>query len=437
MKKVLISFLLGFLILVSAIAVVNATTINIDGDMADWAGVEPILTDHLGDGDLNEDILSCYVTNDGSNLYFRIDVAGTVIPNTGGGEETLLGPPFYMVALDVDQNSETGIPIGDIGAEYFVVAVYEVMELGFEYTCIILRLDELDEYENPIGISTADFSDGMLEFTCPLSLIGYPSSIDMIFQASVVEAATDTAPDTGHVTYNVEAPTIKADGNPTDWADIPWILEDDTEEPDVTDPMEDISRCYITNDDEVLYIRVDVVGEIADPTYVVFLVYFDTDTNPLTGVPMDITGSNIPLGIGAEAVAMWFPPGEAPPFRGSLWNELTLEGGVFVGAVSAYPAGNTFEIAIPLSWLGDSDEVDMVFQTECVGEPRTDWAGPIHYVMRAPPVGVRRAPPVGGEIVPIKVDTSLTGSSGWADYAVVFSMIAVMMGLMVYLIRRH
>ena len=85
LKKVLIGFLLGFLILVSVTAVVNATTINIDGDMADWAEVEPIFTDIFGDGEnLNEDILSCYVTNDGSNLYFRIDVAGTVIPNTEG-----------------------------------------------------------------------------------------------------------------------------------------------------------------------------------------------------------------------------------------------------------------------------------------------------------------------------------------------------------------
>jgi len=421
LKKLLIGFLLGFLILVSAIAAVNATTINIDGDMADWAEVEPILTDTFWDGEYSdEDILSCYVTNDGTNLYFRIDVAGTVIPNTGE-EETPLYPPFYMVALDVDQNSETGTSIGDIGAEYFVVAVYEAMELGFEYACIIL-----DEDGNPIAISTANFSDGMLEFTCPLSLIGYPSSIDMIFQASVVEAATDTAPDTGYVTYNVKAPTIEADGDPSDWADIPWILGDDTGEPNVTDPMEDISRCYVTNDDEVLYLRVDVVGEIADPTYVVFLVYFDTDINPLTGLTTDfISGRS--LGIGAEAAAIWM----IGPMQGSLWNELTLEGGTFVGAVSAYPAGNTFEIAIPLSWLGDPDEVDMVFQTEYEGGPRTDWAGPIHYVMRAPPVG--------GEIVPIKVDASLTGSSGWADYAVVFSIIAAMMGLMVYLylIRRH
>ena len=321
-----------------------------------------------------------------------------------------------MVALDVDQDPETGTSIGDIGAEYFVVAVYEAMDLGFEYVCVIL-----DEDENPIGMSTADFSDGMLEFTCPLSLIGYPSSIDMIFQASVVEAATDTAPDTGHVTYDVEAPTIEADGDPSDWAGIPWVLEDDTEEPDVAVSMEDIFRCYVTNDVEVLYLRVDVVGEITDPTYVVFLVYFDTDINPLTGLTTELI-SGRPLGIGAEAAAIWI----MEPMQGSLWNELTTEGGVFVGAVSAYPAGNTFEIAIPLSWLGNPDMVDIVFFAIVFD---TDWTEPIHYVIRAPPVG--------GEIVPIKVDASLTGSLGWADYAAAFSVIAIMMGLMVYLIRRH
>jgi len=382
LKKVLVFFLLGVLLLTSIIAFVEATTIIMDGDVADWAGVEPIVIDPLGDGkEDDEDILSCYVTNDDSNLYFRMDVAGSIIPNTEDG-----GPPYYMVALDVDRDPDTGTPVGDIGAEYFVVAVYEVMERGMEYLCVIV-----DEYENYIAISTADFSDGMLEFTTPLSLIGYPSSIDMIFQASVIEFATDTAPDTGHVTYNVEAPTIEADGDPTDWTDIPWILEDDTEEPEVADPMEDIFRCYVTNDGEVLYLRVDVVGEITDPTYVVFIAYFDTDTNPLTGITTDFI-SDRPLGIGAEAAAMWGPmgpPEPGVPFQGMLWGELTAEWGVFMGAISAYPAEHTFEMAVPLSWLGNPDVVDIVFFAIVYD---TDWTEPIRYVVRVP---------VGGEITSI------------------------------------
>ena len=380
MKKVLIFFLFGALVLASMMVVVEATTIDIDGGMADWAGVEPIITDPSGDGkDDDEDILSCYVTNDGSNLYFRMDVDGSIIPN-----ESEEGPPYYMVALDVDRNPATGMDMGDIGAEYFVVAVYPVMEQGMEYICVIV-----DESENYV-ISTADFSDGMLEFTCPLSLIGYPSSIDMIFQASVIEFATDTAPNTGHVTYIVEEPTIEADGDPTDWAGIPWILEDDTGEPDVVVDIEDISHCYVTNDDEVLYLRVDVVGEITDPTSVTFLVYFDTDTNPLTGITTEFM-SGRPLGIGAEAAAMWGPMAPPPaPFQGMLWDELAPpEEGTFVGAVSAYPAGHTFEAAVPLSWLGNPDMVDIVIFAIVYD---TDWTEPIRYVIRAP---------VGGEIIPI------------------------------------
>lgn len=378
MKKVFVSSLLGVLLLASIIAFVEATTIIMDGDVADWAGVEPIVTDPLGDGKDDEDILSCYVTNDGSNLYFRMDVAGSIIPQTGEG-----GPPYYMVALDVDRNPATGMSIGDIGAEYLVIAVYEVMYYGIEYVCVLIN--ETNDY---IAMSTADFSDGMLEFTCPLSLIGYPSSIDMIFEASVIEFVTDWAPNEDYVTYDVEAPTIEADGDPSDWAGIPWILEDDTEELGVEDPMEDIFHCYVTNDDEVLYLRVDVVGEITDPTYVIFIVYFDTDTNPLTGIDTDYE-SGTSLGIGAEAVAGWGPM-DAAPFYGTLWDELTPEWATFVGAVSAYPSGSTFEMAVPLSWLGNPSIVDIVFFAILLYD--TDWTEPIRYVVRAP---------VGGEIISI------------------------------------
>jgi hypothetical protein len=351
----------------------EATPIIVDGSMFDWAGVDPIVVDPQGDAlGPDEDILRCYVANDGANLYFRIDVSGSIIPNT----DTY---PVYMVFLDVDQDSLTGEPQGDIGVEYVVTAALDLMQQGIDYWCIIMN-----ETKDMIAASSAAFSDGKLEFTCPLSVIGYPSAVDMVFQASVVEPGTDTAPDSGHVTYDVEPAALEADGDPSDWSTIPWMLEDTVGDADYDE--EDIVHCYVTHDNETLYLRVDVVGTITDPTDVMFAVYLDTDADPLTGYDEEFYTFQ-PLGIGADSVAVWqsLQPGVPDqPFFGMLWYNLTSDmmNIRFRGAVSGNLSGSTFEMAIPLSWLGDPDVIDMVFLAMLSMPDGTDLTVPIHYIIK-------------------------------------------------------
>lgn len=64
-----------------------AATIVLDGNMGDWAGIEEIVTDTEGDSSspdpfiaANEDIRYGYVTDDGTNLSFRIDYTGSRLP---------------------------------------------------------------------------------------------------------------------------------------------------------------------------------------------------------------------------------------------------------------------------------------------------------------------------------------------------------------------
>jgi hypothetical protein len=71
--------LFAAMILICLIAgIAWAVTINLDGNIADWASVSPNATDDSGDqsGDPNEDIRYGFVTDDGNRIYFRVDYTG-------------------------------------------------------------------------------------------------------------------------------------------------------------------------------------------------------------------------------------------------------------------------------------------------------------------------------------------------------------------------
>jgi hypothetical protein len=59
-----------------------ALTITPDGNVGDWAGESPIVTDPIGDSsgsDANEDIVYGFVTNDDIDMGFRIDILNVAV----------------------------------------------------------------------------------------------------------------------------------------------------------------------------------------------------------------------------------------------------------------------------------------------------------------------------------------------------------------------
>ncbi|MFH1856153.1 MAG: endo alpha-1,4 polygalactosaminidase, partial [Candidatus Omnitrophota bacterium] len=89
---------------------VYASTISIDGDIADWAGITALATDADDMPDDNLDAKAGYATNDADYLYLRFDVYGNIVRSGS----------LYFIYLDTDQDSSTGFTYGwwTTGADY-------------------------------------------------------------------------------------------------------------------------------------------------------------------------------------------------------------------------------------------------------------------------------------------------------------------------------
>ncbi len=109
MKK---SFL--FFILVLLLNTAQAQ-ITIDGDFSDWAGVPVLIDDPTGDGSNGWDIDNVYVTDDASNVYFRIQMASSV-----AGSKTL----YFLISVDPqnEPTTRTGLSYGwwDNGYDFLI-----------------------------------------------------------------------------------------------------------------------------------------------------------------------------------------------------------------------------------------------------------------------------------------------------------------------------
>jgi hypothetical protein len=78
-KKYSLRVLSFILMVMLGVGIAWAATIVIDGQVTDWAGIAPLVTDSMGDSsndDRNEDIRAGYMTSDSVNFYFRMDVFG-------------------------------------------------------------------------------------------------------------------------------------------------------------------------------------------------------------------------------------------------------------------------------------------------------------------------------------------------------------------------
>jgi len=239
------------------VATVFAKTIAIDGDPSDWDGIDPIITD-LDDYLYNQfDIKEVYITSDGNNVYFRIDVYDSII--IGG---------YYRFFIDIDQNPGTGMSFYGIGAEY-QLGLYD----GYGYGMRIA-----DGY--PLSVQAA-YSDSTLELSVPRSDLEDAATFDFVVFCNPSDSAYPL--DTYTMT---DDSTVDVDGEPSDWPEPPYVTDDVGDA--VSDNL-DLWGCYVGCNSTHLLAMMNTTGLISPNLYgQVFITRISDNFSTYFYGPLDV-----------------------------------------------------------------------------------------------------------------------------------------------------
>lgn len=112
-------------------------TITVDGDVSDWAGIEPAYVDTIGDSNGSAfDFAAAYIANDNEFLYIRI----TFAEDAPFGEEA----GFVNLAFNTDLDPRTGFQFAGVtGSEFFIQAggVFD-QRTGLNFVDVFEQSDE-------------------------------------------------------------------------------------------------------------------------------------------------------------------------------------------------------------------------------------------------------------------------------------------------------
>lgn len=148
-------------------------SITVDGQTSDWSGIQPAVTDPVGDakgGPAGSDLTALYLARDSANAYVRIDVAN--------------GPPDSTVAYKISFYTNCVFCAGDRYVGIFLwshqcsVAQYTSSTSGASHTTV--------------AVGTLAISGNVIEASVPLGALNPPSP-------SYVRVGTDVFDTTSYV----------------------------------------------------------------------------------------------------------------------------------------------------------------------------------------------------------------------------------------------
>ena len=192
------------------------------------------------------DVKEVYITHDADYLYVRIDFYGQFSANSGA----------YNIYLDIDRDSGTGSPVGDIGADV-QFGVYGGSSHGY--------------FPSTGSSFIVDFASttSYLEMRTSLSDLGSPSSFDVVVTCYPCDGGTPM--DRYVIGSNLQ--TINVDGDDGDWTGSSFFT--DASGDGVSEDF-DLNECWIGDDGVNLYFRMDVYGAIHPKTQGDIWLYSDT-----------------------------------------------------------------------------------------------------------------------------------------------------------------
>jgi hypothetical protein len=141
-------------------------TITVDGDITDWVGIAPALTDPQGDdspGYTGDDIQAIYLARDTEHLYLRMDLWENVNWDFGNGESPYEGRYVFTIQSDG--------PYSDL----FLGIGYEVFGCR-QWT---LGCNGSNGERTPADLQGPEFvgvRNNVIELRLPFAIIGNPTS---------------------------------------------------------------------------------------------------------------------------------------------------------------------------------------------------------------------------------------------------------------------
>ena len=278
MKKL---FVTAFTLILTFSSYAIYKEINIDGNFSDWNDVPVFYTDPTGDvAETDYDCVNYKVANDGASLFLYYELEGNV---------TAFGWP-YQTFVDSDNNPATGFNGG-------------WMTHGYDY------LIQGSWYFPFNGASQADWawdtsatvygshavSGNKVELNVPRGVFGDEIVLLGMFGTNVTDYIPDSEANAKIYTNAPSPPPpsyfadITVDGSVGDWTGISPVFIDGTNDyytngVPLNVPNYDITDIYMANNEDLLFVRVDVAGVIDSSLFGFYFLMLDTDTNVNTGL---------------------------------------------------------------------------------------------------------------------------------------------------------
>ncbi|MGD8780837.1 MAG: T9SS type A sorting domain-containing protein [Ignavibacteria bacterium] len=308
---------------------VSFAQIEIDGDMLDWVGIEP-----LDQGDAEEavgeipqypdfDLKHLYITHDANNVYVKIDLNGTASFDNFYNFDN---PPVFEFYMDTEIGDTTGFDWGwwNLAMNYYVDIVTTLHPDSTEkYGTLYIYNGNRNptwaegEFVEITKVPMAVNDDkNSLEFSVPKESVNFGSEFRPWVYSVGNEEWTDGAdhlPDAGaeymlkfdfwyggsvyqHNGTEIET-DIEIDGALLDWVGLnPVDVDEISEETgDMPTGIEfDLKDIYVTSDSNNLYVRIDL-----DPTATFAGMYTNYTNPPAFQLNFDVNwGDTTGLGYG-------------------------------------------------------------------------------------------------------------------------------------------
>jgi hypothetical protein len=201
---------ISLLFLSVARASADLRTIIVDGDVSDWGGVAPLLTDPQNDqtGCPEEDIKAVYVANDAEHLYFRMELYNDVPEGVEIFGDTNFDGEEYAYIFLIDSIPGSGDPDyggADYAIEYSVTGLVNVIvinvtassEFMLSNTYLLKYNETLSDWQPVFDCPYVEGSANAtnIEVSVGWNCIGGADCFYALFMAKCGIPNTDYAPD--------------------------------------------------------------------------------------------------------------------------------------------------------------------------------------------------------------------------------------------------